>query len=214
MRSKHGGDGPTFTERARRAQIVDCAIGLVAEIGYAQASISKIAERAGVAKSVVLYYFANKDELLNTMVMEIFLAGAAIMVPAVRAESTATGKLHAYIRSNGEFLRTHRPYAMAQLDTWTSYRSASGQRLDEVMRQSVAEQPPQGDLAELDPVGILELGQRTGEFRDFSVPFMAVAVRQAIDGAVLQSSWNPEFDVAAYCEELVTVFDLATRANT
>ncbi|GLY64413.1 TetR/AcrR family transcriptional regulator [Amycolatopsis taiwanensis] len=213
MRSKRD-NGPTFTERARRAQIVECAINLIAEIGYSQTSISKIAERAGVAKSVVLYYFANKDELLNTVVTEIFLAGAAVMVPAMKAEPTAAGKLRAYIRSNGEFISAHREHALAMLDIWTSYRSASGQRLDEVMVESTKQNPPQGDLAELDPVRILELGQQTGEFREFSAPLMAAAVRSAIDGSVTQSSVDPGFDVMAYCDELVTVFDLATRRNT
>jgi AcrR family transcriptional regulator len=211
VRSKPESGGQTFVERARRAQIVECAIELVAEVGYGQASVSKIAERAGVAKSVVLYYFAGKEELVHTLVMEIFLASVPVMVPAIVAEPTAAGKLRAYIRSNGEFIHTHRQHALAMLDIWMSYRSASGQRLDEVMAESTAQQPPQGDLALLDPAAILELGQRTGEFRDFPAQPMAIAVRQAIDGAVIQSSRDPGFDVLGYCEELVTIFDLATK---
>ncbi|HET6501743.1 MAG TPA: TetR/AcrR family transcriptional regulator [Amycolatopsis sp.] len=213
MRTKHEPDGRTFTERARRAQIVACAIELVAETGYPRTSISKIAERAGVAKSVVLYYFANKEELVNTLVMETFLASVPVMVPAIEAERTATGKLHAYIRSNGEFIRTHRTNALAMLDIWTSYRSATGKRLDEVMAESTANQPPQGDLATLDPSAIFELGQRTGEFRAFPVQPMTIALRQAIDGAVIQSSRDAGFDVPGYCEELVTIFDLATKGE-
>lgn len=213
MRNKDGSDGQTFTERARRAQIVTCAIELVAEIGYPQTSISKIAERAGVAKSAVLYYFAGKDELVNTLVMEIFLASVPVMVPAIEAEQTAAGKLRAYIRSNGEFIHTYRHHALAMLDLWTSYRSPTGQRLDQMMAESTANQPPQGDLATLDPAAILELGQQTGEFRTFSVRPMAIAIRQAIDGAVLQSSLDAGFDVSGYCEELVTIFDLATRGS-
>jgi AcrR family transcriptional regulator len=211
VRTIDGSDGRTFTERARRAQIVACAIELVAEIGYPQTSISKIAERAGVAKGVVLYYFASKEELVNTLVMEIFLASVPVMVPAIEAEQSAAGKLRAYIRSNGEFIHTHRDHALAMLDIWTSYRSATGQRLDEVMAGANASRPPQGELALLDPAEILKLGQRTGEFRAFAVQPMAIAVRQAIDGAVIQTSRDVGFDVPGYCEDLVTIFDLATR---
>ncbi|WP_163571611.1 TetR/AcrR family transcriptional regulator [Fodinicola feengrottensis] len=211
MRTRGERDGRTFTEQARRAQLVACAIDLVAQSGYAQASVSKIAERAGVAKSAVLYYFDGKEELLHALITEIFLTAVPVMVPAVEAESTAVGKLGAYVRSNGEFIATHRNHALAMLEIWTSYRSPAGQRLDEVMAASVADRPPVGDLAALDPAPILELGQRNHEFRAFSVPAMAIAVRQAVDGAVLHLSRNPDFDVRGYCEELVTTFDLATR---
>ena len=104
VRSKDGSGGRTFTEQARRVQLVGCAIELIAEVGYGLASLSKIAERAGVAKSVVLYHFAGKEELLNTLVMETFLASVPYMVPPVRAEGTAKGKLAAYIRANGRFI--------------------------------------------------------------------------------------------------------------
>ncbi|MFD2415968.1 TetR/AcrR family transcriptional regulator [Amycolatopsis pigmentata] len=213
MRTNDEPGGQTFTERARRTQIVGCAIELVAEAGYPAASIGKIAERAGVAKSVVLYYFSTKEKLVHTLVMEIFLASVPVMVPAIAAEETASGKLRAYIRSNGEFIHTHRDHALAMLEIWTSYRSATGQRLDEEMAESTARQPPQGDLAALDPTTIFELGQRTGEFRAFPVHHMTTALRQAIDGAVLQSSRDAGFDVPGYCEELVTIFDLATKGE-
>lgn len=211
MRSKDGSSGRTFTEQARRAQLVACAIDLVAEVGYPQASLSKIAERAGVAKGVVLYHFASKEELVNTLVMEVFLAGVPYMVPAVRAEQTATGKLAAYIRSNCEFIHTHRNYALAMLNMWVSYRSPDGKRLDQLMLESVAANPPTGDLAALDPTAIFELGHRTGEFRPFPVLPMVTALRQSIDGAVFLYSRDENYDVPSYGEELVTIFDLATK---
>lgn len=203
MRSK----GRTFTERARREQIVRCAIELVAERGYGQASVASIADRAGIAKSVVLYHFASKDELVGAVVTAIFLDAAAVMLPSVDAEPSAAGKLRAYIRSNAEFIDTHRAEALALLDIWTSFRTASGLRLDEAAAHST----PEGPLDRLDPVSILELGQRTGEFRPFPARWLAVALRQAVDGAVLQLSRDSAFDVRGYCEELATSFDLATR---
>ncbi|MFI6166771.1 TetR/AcrR family transcriptional regulator [Nocardia sp. NPDC051052] len=211
MRSKIDPNGRTFTEQARRDQITACAIELVAEIGYPKTSIGKIAELAGVAKSVVLYYFSTKDELVNTLAQEIFGAAVPVMVPAIEAEETAGGKLRAYILSNGEFIHTHRNHALAMLDMWTSYRSTTGQRLDQVMAEAAAHKPLQEDSSALDLAAIFELGQRTGEFRAFAVLPMTIAVRQAIDGAVIQSSRDPGFDVPRYCEELVTIFDLATR---
>ncbi|MGH2551254.1 MAG: TetR/AcrR family transcriptional regulator, partial [Thermomicrobiales bacterium] len=46
----------SFTRTARKAQIVACAIDVIAEVGYQQASIRKIADRVGIAMSAVLYH--------------------------------------------------------------------------------------------------------------------------------------------------------------
>jgi len=47
----------------------------------------------------------------------------------------------------------------------------------------------------LDPVSVLREGQRQREFRQFDVNAMALALRQAIDGAVLELSRDPDYDV-------------------
>jgi TetR/AcrR family transcriptional regulator, fatty acid metabolism regulator protein len=208
MRSTPERDG-TFTERARRGQIVECAIELIAERGYGDTSIAKIAERAGIAKSVVLYHFVSKEELVGAVVIQVSGVAATALVPAIEAEATAGGKLRAYIRASGEYIETHRSYARALLDIGTSYRTASGGRLGEASAPGELD----GDLATLDPGPIFELGQRNREFRSFDPMTMAVALRQSIDGAVLLLSRDPEFNIARYCEELVTLFDRATRRD-
>ncbi|HEY1830449.1 MAG TPA: helix-turn-helix domain-containing protein [Acidimicrobiales bacterium] len=200
-------DGLTFTERARRIQIVHAAIGLIAEVGYAQASVAKIAERARTAKSVVHYHFVSKDGLVAIVATQIYLAAAKVMLPAIEAEETATNKLRAYIRANGMYINENRSDALVLLDIWTSFRTASGQRLDDAMAAAAAD----GLLPELDPASIFELGQRNGEFRPFDRAAMSLALRQAIDGAVLLVSRDTTFNIANYCEELVTLFDRATR---
>jgi hypothetical protein len=42
---------------------------------------------------------------------------------------------------------------------------------------------------------------------------MKNALRAALDGAVWEAARDPDYDVVAYGEELVTVFELATRAR-
>jgi AcrR family transcriptional regulator len=199
----------TFTERVRRAQIVACAIEVVAEIGFAQTSIRRIAERVGVAMSVVLYHFASKDELVRAMVAEGLRSALSAIGPALAAESTAAGKLRAYIRSTAAFIDSHRTQYMAMLDIGLSYRSANGGRLDQV------EMDPAllAELAQLDLESILRAGQESGDFRVLDTRNVAVAVRGALNGAVLEIAGDPEFDVLAYGEELVGVFDAATRGT-
>src|SRR5579863_10448668 len=109
MRSENGMSGQkagrTFTETARRAQIVAAAIDTIAELGYGQASLARIAETAGTSKGVIIYHFGGKDELLRELVAGVVAGGVAYMEPRVEAEPTGAGKLRAYIESNLAFMR-------------------------------------------------------------------------------------------------------------
>ncbi len=119
----------TFTEGARRAQIVDCAIDVIAEVGYPQASIRKIADRVGVAMSVVLYHFAGKDELVGAIVSKLYRLFIERILPAVQAETTAAGKFRAYIRGNVAYIADHKKEHGVIIDIGMTYRSATGKRL-------------------------------------------------------------------------------------
>lgn len=55
-----------------REMVLDAASQLFMELGYEPVSINMIAERAGVTKASVYYYFANKAELFTTAVIEMF----------------------------------------------------------------------------------------------------------------------------------------------
>jgi AcrR family transcriptional regulator len=59
-----GGQSRTFTESARRAQIVAAAIDVIADGGYASASFAAIARRAGLSSTgLISYHFASKEIL-------------------------------------------------------------------------------------------------------------------------------------------------------
>jgi AcrR family transcriptional regulator len=202
MRSTPGTRG-TFTEEARRAQIVDCAVEAIAELGYGAASIRKIAERVGVAMSVVLYHFGNKDDLVAAIVDRAYRSMLASMVPAVEVETTATGKMHAYIRKYMAYMEADRALLLALAEIWPSYRSRDGLRLDELgLAPDV-----QDELAKVDLETILRTGRRGGGFGDVPVKSVAIALRGALDGSVAQIMRDSSFDAAAYGEHVAEMFD-------
>ena len=53
-----------------REALLDAAVALFAEKGYAQASIDDIAERAGYSKGAVYWHFKSKDELFWSLLDE------------------------------------------------------------------------------------------------------------------------------------------------
>ena len=52
----------------RRKQLIEAAVAVIHEDGFARATVARIAKRAGVSSGIVHHYFADKDDLLfNTM---------------------------------------------------------------------------------------------------------------------------------------------------
>src|ERR1700691_4156846 len=99
MRSKGADDNRTFVTKARRAQIVEAAIDTVAEVGYANASLARIAVRLGITKGVISYHFAGKDDLIAEIVTQVLQQARAYMQPRVEAQTTGPEMLRAYIES-------------------------------------------------------------------------------------------------------------------
>jgi AcrR family transcriptional regulator len=193
---------PTFTERARRAQIVAAAIETIAELGYARASYAQIAKRAGLSSTgLISYHFAGKDELIDEVVAEVVAAGQAFMLPRIEA---APDKLRAYIESNLEFMATHRAHIAAVVQVFNALpRDVEGQPTPYAARH-------ERGVVQLE--GLLREGQRSGELRRFSTRVMAVTIRAAIDAVAYRVASEPNLDVGAYARELVRLFDRATRA--
>jgi TetR/AcrR family transcriptional regulator, fatty acid metabolism regulator protein len=209
-RASTGGE-PTFVEAARRAQMIEAAIHVVAQNGFASASVSEIAARAQVSRGLVSYHFADKHQLVALIVEKIYATAAEVMLPAVAAAQGARAKLVAYTRSNGEFIIRYPHYAAAQLEIWTSYRSSDGRRLDQLIADAG---PPPKELEGLNPAHLLAVGIDAAELRAVPVASTAVALRQAIDGAVLCVSRDPSFDVSGYLDDVIDLFDRALRPDS
>lgn len=107
----------TFTESGRRAQIVTAAIDVIAEAGYAKASFSRIAKRAGLSSTgMISYHFAGKDDLLAACVAEIEQVTGAFMQPRIDAAAGHVAQLRAYVESNVALVGEHPAAVRALID--------------------------------------------------------------------------------------------------
>lgn len=201
MRSTDRPDGLTFLEAARRKQIIGCAIDGLAEDGYGATTLARVAQRAGVSKSVIVYHFGTKEQLLEQVATEVFRVATETVQPQVTAAPTAAARLRAYIEARVGFLRTHRAYMLALFEIWMNLRGPSGE-----LRFTEADASDTVDAIEQ----LLRGGQRSGEFGEFDPKVMAMVVRQAIDGVLLQLRVRPELDLARYTRELVSIIETAT----
>jgi len=199
-----GQSKPSFIETARRAQIIECAIDAIAELGFAQASLAQIAKRAGVSTGVILYYFAGKDELIRAVGAHVFATGADFISPPVNAQTTARAAIRSFIEASVAFLATHPNHTRAVMNIIRSGRTADGAPAFD----PAVVQPRQAGFR-----SILEWGQREGEFRPFAVGVMVETIIEALDAIPPQLAADPNLDLDAYARELVELFDRATRAD-
>ncbi len=193
----------SFIEEARRAQIIDCAIDVIAEQGFAQASLSQIAKRAGISAGVISYHFAGKDDLIREVAAHVFTKGAAFIGPRVNGQPAAPDALRAFIVASVDYVAARPAYTRAIMNIIRAGRGETGQP-----RYDAALEAPRRDGFQQ----ILRWGQDTGEFRAFDVAIMARTIIEAVDAVPPQLAVQPDLDMAAYGQELATLFDLATRA--
>lgn len=190
----------TFTELARRQQIVGAAISTIAEVGYRHASFAQIAKRAGLSSTgLISYHFAGKDELIREVVGAILADISAFMAHRMAAATRPAEALRSYIEGNVAYISAHGEQMKALMDIFL----AGAFRYD-----------ADAEAAAVSPLaGIFTAGQDAGEFRTFDPSVMAALVQRAIDGLPFLLDLRPDLDVAAYGREVVTVFDLATRTQ-
>jgi len=98
-------------EEDRRALIVGAAAELMGERGFDGTSVQAIADRAGVNKALVFYYFGNKTELFG-QIFEHYLGGLlrALEASLEGTSGSALDKLHALVDAYSDYIERNPSY--------------------------------------------------------------------------------------------------------
>lgn len=157
-RAAEGADGRPLSEqgRERKEQLIDAAVALFSERGYAATRIRDICERAGVAKGLFYWYFPTKldlfAELVRSMRRQLRRAQAAAMDP----DADALTRLHQGTIASVVFMAEHAAY-FALVDDERSdpaiaetLREGSQVYLDDV-RALVRDALRDGSIVDADP---------------------------------------------------------------
>lgn len=78
-------------------QIIDAAAEVIAEHGFHQAQVSKIAKRAKVADGTIYLYFKNKEDILISLFREKMSLYVAKVEEAINAQQGVEDKLFALV---------------------------------------------------------------------------------------------------------------------
>ncbi|WP_208025701.1 TetR/AcrR family transcriptional regulator [Amycolatopsis acidicola] len=190
----------TFTESGRRAQIVKAAIEVIAEVGFAKASFTRIAKHAGLSSTgMISYHFAGKDDLLAACVAEIEEVTGAFMGPRIDAAEGHVAQLRAYVESNVALVGEH-PAAVRAL-------------IDIVKNGAAQSAAVNGRLALVEEH--FRAGQAAGVFGPFDARTAALALMTGLDAVVATAAAAPPdpTELARLGRELAGLYVRATAPD-
>ncbi|MEU5757382.1 TetR/AcrR family transcriptional regulator [Nocardia sp. NPDC047648] len=179
---------------AKREEILEAALEIVARVGYSRTTVRELAEAVGLSQTGLLHYFGSKEQLFAAILARRDEADrAAFATPAtppdlpaallglIRHNAEVPGLVELYTRFSAEATRSGHPAHEYFRDRYRTVRDA--------LTRAVADLRESGRLpADLDP----------GRF--------AVIASALLDGLQTQWLYDPDVDMAdhvAYLWELI-----------
>jgi TetR/AcrR family fatty acid metabolism transcriptional regulator len=148
-----GGDELVKKDKPKYKQIVDAAVIVIAENGYHQAQVSKIAKQAGVADGTIYLYFKNKEDILISVFQEKMGVFVSRLEEILSIDNTASEKLGLMIESHFSLLASDIHLAIVTQLELRQSNTEIRMRINGVLREY---------LILMDK--ILVLGMESGEF--------------------------------------------------
>ncbi|KFI03754.1 TetR family transcriptional regulator [Bacillus sp. BSC154] len=181
-------------KRPKYMQIIDAAVEVIAENGYHQSQVSKIAKQAGVADGTIYLYFKNKEDILISLFKEKMGQFIERMEEDIKEKTTAKEKLALVISKHFSLLADdHNLAIVTQLELRQSNLELR-QKINEILK---------GYLNILD--SILMEGIQSGELKEGLDVRLA---RQMIFGTIDETvtTWvmnDQKYDLAALSDSVL-----------
>ena len=102
---KRGKKRATRDPEATRETILDAAEAVFLEVGFGAASLSRIADRAGITKSLIHHYFGSKENLWTEVKSRAFIEYAEKHIRVLRSAPPSKEMLTTTFRNYFDFLK-------------------------------------------------------------------------------------------------------------
>jgi AcrR family transcriptional regulator len=158
----------------RREQMLQAALEVIVERGYADTRIADVAERAGASPALVIYYFKTKDQLLTEAIRHSEDSWYEAGTQRMAAIGTAAGRLEELIAMTCLPEDDIDPNLwLLWLDLWAQSARNPGvaavrQKFDERWREMIR--------------SLVQAGQDAGEFAAVGAEGFAVRPSALLDG--------------------------------
>ena len=143
----------------REEQLLDIARKLFAQNGFSSTSLRDIADAARITKAALYYYFPDKDQLYERVVIESLQNLVKIVSAAVDSAHTPRDRVRAFMLASADFLDNERDHWLAAAHAFrdasqTGRRDVAVQLRDDyekLLRVCIAEGVASGDFCDVDP---------------------------------------------------------------
>jgi AcrR family transcriptional regulator len=190
----------TFTQQARRQQLIDATVATVAELGYARCSLQHIADAAGITKAAVIYHFPSRSALVRAAYEQVIAELVEHVGARVEAAGSPAAAVDAYVAAMIEHL-AGRP---AHIRMITEALDGDGTDIADRADRPARWRP----LADLVDAAIA-----AGEFRaDLDARSAAIVLGGGIDHLLVEFLGDAGFDPVVGGETLREVFLRGARS--
>ena len=167
----------------RRAQIIEAAMKVVAEKGFAKTRMDDVASESGLSKGLIYWYFKSKEDILIAIARLLF-GGEIRKMGNLKVEGqTARACLEDFLDEFIADLRNLEKITPVVYEFYAlAFRNAT---VRSVMREFL-----HGFVSGIEPV--IQAGMDSGEFAAGDAGQMALTVGATMEGTLLLWAYDPE----------------------
>lgn len=185
----------------RRKQLIDATIAAIHENGYAEATVARIARKAGMSPGIIAHYFGGKHALLGATMRSLLTDLRRLVVARLEEAETPFQRVEAVVLANFDETQSV-PHVVA---SWLAFWAQVPHDKDlERLQQLYIRRLRSNLRAALRPVG----------FREADLEEVTEVLGSLIDGIWMRAALSPEgLDVPAARRRVLQVlhFYLETR---
>ncbi len=167
----------------RKNQILDAATDVFVREGLHKARVDDIAEKAGLSKGALYWYFKSKDEIIVAILDKLFEGEFSELKELQFAEGSVVERLNLFVESTLEEIRG-----------WLKLVPIAYEFLGLVFRQKIVKRVFHKYFrGYIDLITVLiQQGIDSGEFRDIDAQDVAITIGAIIEGTILLWAYDPE----------------------
>lgn len=166
----------------RRQAIIDAAVAVFVQHGFAAATTDQIARAAGLSKGGLYWHFKSKDEILSALLLEFFDRDLLEVREVLAGSGSASERLRQFVAHSAASMQQFEQRYPIMLEFYSL--AARDQAVREFLQKYYARY--QYVLCEL-----LQQGFTQGEFRQGNAQSAATNLIAVFEGLMLLRAINP-----------------------
>src|SRR5215470_2462463 len=163
----------------RRGQMLQAALEVISERGFADTRIADIAERLGLSPALVIYYFKTKEKLLTEAIRHYEDRWYADGLRRMNKLATAAERIEEFVAMN--LLPDSEPEPESAWRLWLDFWAQAARNRD------VAKVRQEFDVRWRELImSVVRVGQEAGEFAEIDPHPFSICVNALVDGLAIQ----------------------------